>query len=246
MSGHSKWATIKRKKAALDSKRSAVFTKLLREVTVAAKLGGPSPEANARLRLAIQAAKKSSVPKDAIERAVNKGGDADSATLQEVVYEGYGPHGVAILIECTTDNPTRTVANMRMYLSRGGGALGVSGSVDYLFQRKGVFTLPVAAMDEEMLTLELLEAGIEDIETDGEFYTITCPFEAFGAVNAKLEALKLEAESSELSRIPMTSVPLTGEALEKVLGLIEKIEDDDDVAKVFHNLELTDEVLESV
>lgn len=246
MSGHSKWATIKRKKAALDSKRSAIFTKLLREITVAAKLGGPSPDANARLRLAITAAKKSSVPKDAIERAVNKGGDADSASLQEVVYEGYGPHGVAILVECTSDNPTRTVANMRMYLSRAGGALGTSGSVDYLFERKGVFQLPVSAMDEETLTLELLDAGIEDIESDGEFYTITCPFEAFGAVSGKLEELKLEPESSDLVRQPMTTVQLTGEQLEKVLVLVEKIEEDDDVAKVFHNLELTDEVLESL
>jgi YebC/PmpR family DNA-binding regulatory protein len=245
MSGHSKWATIKRKKAALDSKRSAVFTKMLREITVASKMGGPDPEGNARLRLALFGARKANVPKDAIERAVNKGGVSDGETLQEVVYEGYGPHGVAILIECTTDNHTRTVANMRMYLSRGGGALGTSGSVEYLFQRKGVFTLPVTAMEEEALTLELLDAGIEDIETDEGYYTITCPFEAFGAVSSKLNALKLEPESQEVSRIPMTTVPLAGEALEKLLALIERIEDDDDVAGVFHNLEMTDEVMAS-
>lgn len=243
MAGHSKWAQIKRKKAVLDSKRSAMFTKVIREITVAAKEGGANPDNNPRLRLAIITARKSNLPKDVIERAINKGSGNDGAHYQEVVYEGMGPGGVALMVECTTDNPTRTVANLRTHFNKNGGALGNSGSVGYLFERKGVFQVPVAAMDEESLTLELIDAGADDVENDGEFYTIYCPFEQFGAVNAKLESLQIEAESSELNRIANSTVQVGGENADKLLKLIDVLEGDDDVAKVFHNLELTDEVM---
>lgn len=243
MSGHSKWATIKRKKAVLDGRRSAVFTKIIRELTVAAKEGGPNPDANPRLRLGILNARKNSMPKDVIERAIGKGSGADAADYQEVVYEGYGSGGIAVMVECTTDNINRTVANLRSYFTRAGGSLGTSGSVSYLFERKGVFTLPQTAIDEDTLTLAMLDAGADDIATEDGFYTITCAFEQFGAVSTALEALKLEPESSELVRQPMTTTTVTGETAEKVVKLIEKLEEDDDVAKVFHNMEPTEEVM---
>lgn len=243
MAGHSKWAQIKRKKAVTDSKRSAMFTKMIREITVAAKEGGPVQENNPRLRLAIITARKANMPKDVIDRAVNKGSGADAANYQEVVYEGYGPYGVAIMVETQTDNINRTVANLRTIFSRGGGALGNSGSVGYLFARKGVFAIPLKAVDEDTLTMAVLDAGADDVENDGEYYTVTCPFENFGALNAAFEKMKLEPESSELNRIPSTSVHLQGEQLTEVMKLLDNLEADDDVQKVFHNLELTEEAV---
>lgn len=242
MSGHSKWATIKRKKAVTDSRRSAMFTKIIREITVAAKEGGSNLDGNPRLRLAINTARKASMPKDVIERAVNKGNDPGS-NFQEPVYEGIGAGGFALMIETQTDNLNRTVANLRAIFSRADGALGTSGSVAFMFERKGVFQVPVSAIDEDTLTLEVADAGAEDVENDGEFYNVTCPFEAFGAVSAKLDELKVEVESAELQRIPTTTVQVTGENLEKALKLLDKLDEDDDVAKVFHNLEMSEEVV---
>jgi YebC/PmpR family DNA-binding regulatory protein len=247
MSGHSKWATIKRKKAITDSKRSAVFTKLIREITVAAKTGGPDPDSNARLRLAIFQARKSNVPKDVIERAINKAGGSDAANYQETVYEGYAAGGVALMIECATDNTNRTVANLRAALTRGGGSLGTSGSVGYMFERKGVFEIPVAGIaDEDDFIMAIIDAGAEDVEKGEEFYTVTCAFENFGAINAKLEALKIEPESSTLQRIPTNTLTLDVENAQKVLKLIEKLEEDDDVQHVFHNMELTEELMQAL
>lgn len=244
MSGHSKWATIKRKKAALDSKRSSLFTKLIRELTVASKEGGPNPDGNPRLRLAITTAKKNSLPKDVMDRAINKGSGADAANFQEIVYEGIGAGGVALMVETQTDNPNRTVANLRAAFTRGGGAVGTSGSVAYLFERKGQFQVAAHLVkDEESFTLALIDAGADDVESDGEWLHITCPFEQFGAVSAALDALKVEAESSELVRLPASTVAVSPENAEKVLKLIDKLEEDDDVAKVFHNMELTEAVM---
>jgi YebC/PmpR family DNA-binding regulatory protein len=244
MSGHSKWSTIKRKKAVVDSKRSQMFTKLLREIQVAAKVGGPNIDANPRLRLAVNLAKKNSVPRDRIEAAIHKSSGADADNFVEKIYEGYAPGGVAIMVESATDNINRTVANIRSYFNKHGGSLGSSGSVSYMFSRKAIFGFPKPNIDEEELALALIDAGAEDIETDAEnFMTVTAPFENFGAVNSALENLNIEPEETNISYVPSNTVTLGWEAAQKVLRLIEVIEDDDDTQKVFHNLELTEEIM---
>lgn len=241
MAGHSKWAQIKRKKAANDAKRGALFTKLVREVTVAAKEGGPNPEANPRLRLAIQNARRANMPKEVIERAIHKG-SSGAESYTEVIYEGYGPGGVAIMIEAMTDNTNRTVSQLRTLFSRGGGSLGTSGSVSYLFSRKGVFVIPAERIPHEELFIEkLIEAGAEDIES-GEQTVVTCSFEDFGAVQQALEGLGIEPEEANLQWIPTTYVQLSWEEAQKTLRLIDQIEDLDDVQKVHHNLAMTEEI----
>lgn len=241
MAGHSKWANIKHRKGAQDKKRSKLFTKLLKEVAIATKEGGGDPDANPRLRMAIKNAKRASVPKDNIDKAINKGSGADGTNYEEVTYEGYAPNGVAVFVECTTDNNNRTVANVRSYFNKYNGSLGKSGSVDYMFERKGVFIFPIGDLDEDEITLELLDGGLEDIESDDENYIATCAFEDYGALNGKLEELEIEAESS-LERIPTTTVNLDVERALSVMKLIEILEDDDDVQNVFHNMEMTDEI----
>lgn len=244
MAGHSKWANIKHRKGAQDKKRSKMFTKLLKEIAVASKEGGPDPDANPRLRLAILNARKANVPKDNINKAVNKGSGNDGTSYDESTFEGYAPHGVAVFVECLSDNNNRTVANVRSYFNKYNGSLGKSGSVDYMFERKGVFIVNSEGHDEEELTLELLDGGLEDIETGEGTFILTCAFEDFGSLNAKLEEMKIEAESATLERIPTTMVELDLDAAKSVLKLIEIIEDDDDVQNVFHNLEMTDEIAE--
>ena len=246
MAGHSKWANIKHRKGAQDKKRAKIFTRLLKEIAVATKEGGPDPDANPRLRMAIQNAKKANVPKDNINKAVNKGSGDDGTTYEEATFEGYAPNGVAVFVECLTDNNNRTVANVRSYFNKYNGSLGKSGSVEYMFERKGVFIVKTEGLDEEEFTLEMLDGGLEEIETvDGNFI-LTCAFEDYGTMNAKLEELKVEAESSSLERIPTTMVQLDTEAAKSVLKLIDVIEDDDDVQNLFHNMEMTDEILASL
>lgn len=241
MSGHSKWATIKRKKGALDAKRGTVFTKLVKEITVAARLGGGDPAGNPRLRLAIQLAKSNSMPKENIERAIKKATGADAETYTETTYEAnFGP--VGLVIEATTDNTNRTVANLRSYLSKNGGTLGTSGSLSFLFSRKGVFHFPLPAeMNSDELTLELIDAGAEDVDFDQNDVRVTTSFEDFGAMQKKLEALGIEIEEASLQRIPNTTVHLDDEQLPRALKLIGLLEDDEDIQKVYHNLELTQE-----
>ncbi|MEM8898897.1 MAG: YebC/PmpR family DNA-binding transcriptional regulator [Bacteroidota bacterium] len=246
MAGHSKWANIKHRKGAQDKKRSKMFTKLLKEIAVASKEGGPDPDANPRLRLAIQNAKKANVPKDNITKAVNKGSGNDGTNYEELTFEGYGPHGVAVFVECLSDNNNRTVANVRSYFNKYNGSLGKSGSVDYMFERKGVFIIKREGLDEDELTLELLDAGLEDIETADENFVATCQFEDYGNLNAKLEEMKIEAESASLERIPTTMVDLDLDSAKSVMKLIEIIEDDDDVQNVFHNLEMSEELIEAL
>jgi len=246
MAGHSKWANIKHRKGAQDKKRAKIFTRLLKEIAVATKEGGPDPEANPRLRLAIQNAKKANVPKDNISKAVNKGSGDDGTSYEEATFEGYAPNGVAVFVECLTDNNNRTVANIRSYFNKYNGSLGKSGSVDYMFERKGVFVVNSEDQDEEELTLALLDAGLEDIDTDEENFILTCAFEDFGSLNAKLEELEIEAESSTLERIPTTTVNLDVESAQSVMKLIDVIEDDDDVQNVFHNLEMNEEIQASL
>jgi YebC/PmpR family DNA-binding regulatory protein len=241
MAGHSKWAQIKRKKGANDAKRGKIFTKILKEITVAVKLGLPDPHLNARLRLAIQNAKGVNMPKENIERAIKKASDQESNHYIEVSYEAYAAHGVALFIECMTDNPTRTVANIRHYLNKHNGTLAVNGSVDFLFERKSQFTLlKPQNLRLEDFELQMIDAGAEDLEVEADFITITGAMEDFGAIQKALDDLKMEANEAGLYRIPTTTVNLDDEQFAQVMRLIEKIEDDDDVQKVYHNLAISE------
>jgi YebC/PmpR family DNA-binding regulatory protein len=246
MSGHSKWSTIKRKKGALDAKRSKIFSKLIKEITVAVKEGGSDPEGNPRLRLAIANAKGQSMPKDNIERAINKGKDKNSANFQEVTYEGYLPHGIAVYVECTTDNTQRTVSNVRAIFNKYGGSLGTNGSLNFLFDRKGVFVIPKGDIDEEEFEMELIDAGAEEIELEDGYFHVTTSMEDFGSMIKKLEELGIEPETAELQRIPHETKQLPDEEAEKIMKVIDIFEDDDDVQKVWHNLELTESQMEKM
>lgn len=247
MAGHSKWANIKRRKGAQDAKRAKVFTKLIKEITVAAREGGPDPDGNPRLRLAIQNAKGANMPKDTIERAINKGAGADGADYQEVTYEGYAPHGVAVFVECTTDNLNRTVSSVRSLFNKYGGSLGKNGSVEYMFDRKGVFSFKIPeGLDEEEFMLEVIDAGAEDVEFEEGYVQVTCAMEDFGSVQQKLDEMNIEVENAELQRIPANTIELDNDAFVSVMKLIEALEDDDDVARVYHNMEVSEEQMELV
>ncbi len=212
------------------------FTKFGREISIAVKAGGPDVETNARLRVVIQNAKAANMPKDNIESAIKKASAKDAADLAEVNFEGYGPHGVAIWVETATDNNTRTVANIRSYFNRSGGQLGTAGSLEFIFTRKGVFTLPANATNSEELELLLIENGAEDIvEQDGDLVVYTS-FEDFIGMQRALEGAGVSVSSAELRRIPNSEVTLSDEQTEDVIKLIEKLEDDDDVQNVFHNM----------
>jgi YebC/PmpR family DNA-binding regulatory protein len=246
MSGHNKWSTIKRKKGALDAKRSKIFSKIIKDITIAVKESGPDPDGNPRLRLAIANAKGASMPKDTIQRAISKGSDKDAAALIETTYEGKGPHGVAIFVECTTDNLQRTVSNVRAYFNKHGGELGQNGMLNFLFDRKGIFIVPQGTLDRDEFEMELIDAGAEDISLEDDVFTITTAMEDFGNMIKKLENLKIEPESASLQRIPKTTVALDEDATRKVLKLIDIIEEDDDVQNVFHTLEISDEMAEKL
>lgn len=249
MAGHSKWANIKHRKGAQDAKRAKIFTRLIKEITVASKEGGPDPDSNPRLRTAIQNAKGENMPKDTIEKAVKKGGGGDAENYEEVTYEGYAPHGVAIYIEATTDNINRTVSNIRAIFTKHGGSLGKNGSIDFMFDRKGVFTLEKNAlpdMDSEELEMELIDGGAEDVIKEEEIMLIYTSFDDFGNMQKKLEELGIEPKKAELQRIPTTTTALSIDQAKTVLSIIEKFEDDDDVANVFHNLELTEDLLQEL
>lgn len=246
MAGHSKWANIKHRKAAQDAKRSKIFTKLIKEITVATKESGADPEMNPRLRLAIQNAKGANMPKDTIERAIKKGAGADAADYHELTYEGYAPNGVAVIVECSTDNTNRTVANVRAVFNKNNGSLGKSGSVEFMFERKGVFNFDISEdTDSEELELELIDGGAEELEIEEGFAVVTCAMEDFGSVQGKLDELKIEVKEAGLQRIPNVTKQIEDEdALKAVLKVIDALEDDDDVNKVYHNLEITDEQAE--
>lgn len=247
MAGHSKWANIKRRKGAQDAKRAKIFTKLIKEITVAAREGEPDPDGNPRLRLAIQNAKGANMPKDTIERAINKGTGADGADYQEVTYEGYAPHGVAVFVECTTDNLNRTVSSVRSLFNKYGGSLGKNGSVEYMFDRKGVFSFKIPeGLGEEEFMLEVIDAGAEDVEFEEGYVQVTCAMEDFGSVQQKLDEMNIEVENAELQRIPANTVEVDNDAFVSVMKLIEALEDDDDVAKVYHNMEVSEEQMELI
>ena len=252
MSGHSKWATTKRKKAVIDGKKSKAFTKVVKEIAVAVKEGGGTdPEGNARLRLAIANAKGVNMPKENIERAINKAADKNAANLMETTYEGYGPNGIAIFLECTTDNINRTVSNVRTAFTKYGGALGTKGSLEFIFVKKGVFTvaagIPIAiGVDEEEFTLELIDGGAEEVEKEDEVFIIYTSFEDFGRMQKKLDQMGITPENAQLQRIPITTKTLGLEASKKIFKLIEHFEEDEDVQNVYHNLEMTDELVKEL
>ena len=243
MSGHSKWSTIKRKKGAIDAKRSKIFSRIVKEIQIAVKEGGSAdPESNPRLRLALQNAKGVNMPKDNIERVLNKA-SSEGENLQEVTFEGYAPNGIAVFIECLTDNNLRTVSNIRAVFNRRNGTLGTNGSLSFIFERKGVFTVPKGDINPEEFELEMIDVGVEDIDEEDDKIILYCAMEDFGAVNKKLEEIKIEPENAELQRIPNNTKGLTKEEALKVLKMIDDFEEIDDVQNVYHNLEMTDELM---
>ena len=244
MAGHNKWSKIKRKKAVNDAKRGAQFTKLIREITVAAREGGGDPEYNARLRLAVDTAKAASMPAENIERAIKKGtGELEGVSYEEVTYEGYGPGGVALFIECLTDNTNRSVADVRHALGKHDGSLGTEGSVAWQFDRKGQIVVDATRHDEEAVFEAAIEAGATDVERDGdEFIVIAEPAE-FTAVQEGLRAAGIEIASAELTRIARSEVPVSGKDAEKLLRLLEMLDELDDVQKVHSNADIDESVL---
>jgi len=249
MSGHSKWSSIKHKKAAVDAKRGKIFTRHIREITVSARIGGPDPEANPRLRAAIIAAKGVNMPKDNIERAIAKGAGGDEgANIEEIRYEGYGQGGVAILVDCMTDNRNRTVSDVRSAFGKGGGSMGESGCVSWMFHQKGLFVFDRREVSEDSLMEAALEAGAEDVtdKPDEGCIEVICNPADFTHVQEAFGAANLNAQVAEVSWIPENLVPIEGNAAEKLLNLIERLEDLDDVQNVYANFDISDEEMERI
>lgn len=242
MSGHNKWSTIKRKKGAIDSKRSKIFSRITKEITIAVKEGGADPEGNARLRLAINNAKGANMPKDNMMRAIHKA-EKDPDNFHELTFEGYGPGGIAIFLECLTDNNNRTVSAVRSVFSKRGGTLGTNGSLAFLFERKGIFTILKDKIKLDDVELDLIDAGAENIELNDDTYTISTAMEDFGKMNKKLEELKIEVENASLQRIPNDYKSTDKSTALRVLRLIEEFEENEDVQNAYHNLEITDEIM---
>ena len=238
MAGHNKWSKIKRQKAAADAKKSKIWARLTRDITVAAREGGGDPEMNPSLSLAIEKAKAENMPKDNIERAIKRGtGELEGQDYEEMTYEGYTPGGVAVFIECLTDNTNRTVADMRSMFSKAGGSLGKAGSVGYLFDRKGIIQIPADAYDELELFELVVEAGAEDLERDDDMYMVTTPVEQFVAVQTRLEEAGIKPAEAELVRIPTTTMKLAPDQARKVMIFIDKIEEHQDVQAVYTTLD---------
>lgn len=247
MSGHSKWASIKHKKAAADAKRGRLFTKLIREITVAARNGGGDPNANPRLRTVIEAAKAANMPGDNIERAIKRGtGELEGVSYEEVTYEGYGPQGVAVLVQCLTDNKNRTAAEVRSIFNKNEGSLAGAGSVAWLFEKKGLIVIPQQAIAEDKLMEIALNAGAEDLSQAGDKYEITTGLSEFEAVRTALAEAGLKPESAELTMIPKSQVPVSAESARAVLRLIDALQDHDDVQNVYANCDIPDEVMKEV
>jgi YebC/PmpR family DNA-binding regulatory protein len=249
MSGHSKWSTIKHKKGVQDARRGKLFSKLARAIIVAAREGGGDPSANLALQNAIEKARSYSMPKDNIERAIARGSgaDADAAAFETVVYEGYGPSGVAVLVEALTDNRNRTAADVRHVFSKNDGNLGTTGGVAWLFERRGVVLVPVDGVDEDELTLAAAEGGADDVAQDGSSFQVTAAPEQLSEVRAAIEAAGFTVDSAELTMVPKTTVPVEDEAAaKKILRLMDALEDNDDVQDVYSNFDIPERVLEAV
>lgn len=247
MSGHSKWSSIKHKKAAVDAKRGKVFTKIIREIMVAARVGGGDADSNPRLRTAIASAKEANMPSDNIERAIKKGtGEAEGVNYEETHYEGYGPHGVAILVRCLTDNKNRTASEVRNIFSKKGGSMAGAGSVAWIFEKKGLIVVSQSKTSEEKLMELVLAAGAEDLSTTSDKFEIITDPANFEAVKAGLEQAKIHPDSAELTYIPKNQVSLTPDKARSVLTLVEALEDHDDVQSVYANFEIPDEVMKEL
>jgi YebC/PmpR family DNA-binding regulatory protein len=243
MSGHSKWSTIKRKKGAADSKRSKMFSRIAKEITIAVREGGNDPEVNPRLRVAIANGKGINMPKENITRAINKA-EKDDSTLQESSFEGYLPNGIAVFVECLSDNNNRTVSNIRSIFTKRGGSLGTNGSLSFIFERKGVIQVPKGKLDPDEFQLEIIDAGVEDFQVEDEMFVITTALEDFAAVQKRLDELGIVAENVELQRIPHETKILAVNDSLKILKIIDEFEEDEDVQNVFHTLEVTEEVMQ--
>ncbi len=245
MSGHSKWHSIKHKKAAVDAKRGKLFTRYIKEITIAARLGGGDPESNPRLRHAIDGAKSVNMPSDNIKKAIMRGtGELEGVNYEDVVYEGYGPGGVAIIVEAVTDNKNRTVAEVRHVFSKYNGNLGESGCVSYMFAKKGLIIVPAAGIDEDKLMETALENGAEDLKREGENFEIITSPEDFDKVLQAVKENNYPVESAEISRIPSTYIKLEGKQAEQMLKLYEKLEEIDDVQNVYANFDISDADME--
>jgi YebC/PmpR family DNA-binding regulatory protein len=243
MAGHSKWANIQHRKGRQDAARSKLFSKLSREITVAAKMGDPDPEKNPRLRLAVKEAKSNSVPKDVIERAIKKSQGGDGDEYEEIRYEGYGPNGVAVIVEAMTDNRNRTASNVRSTFSKNGGNLGETGSVGFMFERKGEVVYGAEVGDADTVMMAAIEAGAEDVESSEDGHVIWCADTDLNEVSSALESELGESESTKLVWRPTTTTELGLEDMQKLLKLVDALEDDDDVQRVTTNFEATDEVM---
>ena len=244
MSGHSKWSTIKHKKAMVDARRGKMFTKLIRELTSAARAGGGDPDVNPRLRTAVASAKGANMPNDTIQRAIQKGtGEIAGETYEEVIYEGYGAGGVAVLVDTLTDNKNRTVAEIRHLFARHGGSMGENGCVAWMFQRQGFLALDAASIDEDALLELVLEAGGDDVKTENDLYEILTSPEAFEDVRGSLEAQGLTPEVAEVTMLPQSTVSIEGKQAEQVLRLMEALDDQDDVRRAYANFDIPDDVM---
>ena len=248
MSGHSKWATIKRKKAVTDQKRGSLFTKLVKEITIAARMGGGDPTGNPRLRLAVDTARDNSMPMDNISRAIKKGtGELEGVTYDEITYEGYGPAGIALIIETATDNRNRTVADIRHIMSRNNGSLGESGSVGWMFHRKGTLDVPVLAAGEDRLMEVLLDAGLEDLNSDDEnYFTVITDIKDLENVKKALDDSKISYENAKIDLIPENYIELEAEDARKVIKLIDALESNDDVQGVYSNMDISESAMSSL
>ncbi len=249
MSGHSKWSQIKRAKGVTDAKRGQLFTKLSKSIIVAAKEGGPDPANNLALQNAVEKARSYSMPKDTIERAIARGAgtDADAAVYETVIYEGYGPEGVAVLVEALTDNRNRTASDVRHLFTKYGGNLGTTGAVAWLFERRGVVLVPADGVDEDELTLAAAEGGAEDVDLDGTTYLVSAAPEALSAVRTAIESAGFAIDAAELSMVPKTTVAIEDESTaKKVVRLVEGLEESDDVQDVYANFDIPERVLETV
>ena len=247
MSGHSKWSTIKRKKGAADAARGKVFTRLIKEITVAAKMGGGDIETNPRLRSAVQVAKGANMPSATIDKGIKKGtGELPGVVYEEVIYEGYGPGGIALYMNCMTDNKNRTVAELRHLLTKYNGSLGEGGSVAWMFTKKGMVSIPAASTSEDDVMIAALDAGAEDIQLDDDYITVTCQPTDLEAVKTALEENGIEYESAQISMEPSNTVKVEGKAAETVLKLMDLLEDHDDIQNLYSNFDIDDEVLQAL
>ncbi len=244
MSGHNKWSTIKYKKGAADARRGKIFTKLIKEITIAARSGGGDPAANPRLRTAIASAKSENMPKDNIERAIKKGtGELEGVTYEETTYEGYGPGGAAVFLESVTDNKNRAVADIRHIFSKAGGNLGSNGCVAYMFDKKGYFAIPGASTDEDTIMEHALEGGAEDVRRDGDIFEVITASEDFEAVKSALDDADITYENAEVTMLPQNTTALKDKEAEQMIRLMDNLEDCDDVQKVYTNADIPDEMV---